>query len=616
MVRGVLLSLGSLTRAQVAFMPTYRAPSDEFRFILTELYDASALTAYPEYAEVPVDLMLSVVEEAGKMCEDILFPLNASGDAQGCTWDNGVVRTPAGFKEAFKAYADGGWIGLSCDPEHGGQGLPLTLRFAVDEMVVASNLSFAMYPGLTQGAYEAIHAHGSEAMKAFYLPRLASGEWAGTMCLTEAHAGTDLGMIHTKAQQLDDGTYRVTGQKIFITAGEHDLAENICHLVLAKLPGAPAGTRGISMFLVPKFIPNPDGSLGARNGVACGAIEHKMGIKGSATCVLNFDNAVGYLVGEENKGMRSMFTMMNSARLGVGVQGLGQASVSYTNAVNYARERVQGRSLSGAKKPDAPADPIIVHAETRRGLLTMRSFIEGARALATWTGMLIDQELRDPDADKRAEAADLVALLTPVIKAFFTDLGFESTNIGLQTYGGHGYIREWGMEQYVRDARIGQIYEGTNHVQALDLVGRKLPEGNGRLIQRYAAIVERELEQSRSTPELGESVAALAMGARMLHESTEWITRHASANPDEAGAAASEYLRLFGFVALGHMWLRTARVARERLVSGGAFPPAYYEAKLLTARFYFTRVLPQVVSLHASLTAGAEVVMAMPEASF
>lgn len=597
-------------------MPTYRAPTDEFRFILTELYDASTLTAYNEYAEVPVDLMLSVIEEAGKLCEDVLFPLNASGDAQGCTWENGVVRTPAGFKEAFKQYADGGWIGLAADGEHGGQGLPLTLRFAVDEMVVSSNLSFAMYPGLTQGAYEAIHAHGSDELKAFYLPRLTSGQWTGTMCLTEAHAGTDLGMIRTKAQQLDDGTYRVTGQKIFITAGEHDLAENICHLVLAKLPGAPAGTRGISMFLVPKFVPNADGSLGARNGVSCGSIEHKMGIKGSATCVLNFDGAVGYLIGEENKGMRAMFTMMNSARLGVGVQGLGQAYVSYLNAAAYARDRVQGRALTGVKNPDGAADPIIVHADIRRGLLAMRAFTEGARALATWTGMLIDQEMRDPDAERRAEAADLVALLTPVIKAYFTDSGFESANIGLQTYGGHGYIREWGMEQYVRDARIGQIYEGTNYVQAIDLVGRKLPEGDGRLVRRYAAIVAREIQAAGQHPELADGVAALAKGAGCLQKATEWLAARAVKNPDDAGAAASEYLRLFGHVAMGHMWLRTARVATEKLAAGGSFPSAYYEAKVKTARFFFTRILPQTESLYATLSSGSEVIMSFDAGSF
>ena len=597
-------------------MPSYRAPVDDFRFILTELYDVAQVLAYKEYADVTPDLLLSVIEEAGKFCEEVLSPINASGDAEGCTWENGVVRAPKGFKEAYKQYADGGWIGLAADPEHGGQGLPLTLRFVVDEMVTGSNLSIAMYPGLTQGAYEAIHVHGSEALKQLYLPRLTSGEWAGTMCLTEAHAGTDLGIISTKAQQLDDGTYRVTGQKIFITAGEHDLTENIVHLVLAKLPGAAAGTRGISMFLVPKFIPNADGSLGARNAVTCGSIEHKMGIKGSATCVLNFDGAVGYLVGEEGKGMRGMFTMMNSARLGVGIQGLGLATNSYHNAVTYARERLQGRSLSGAKNPEGAADPILVHAETRRALLSMRAFIEGARALSTWTGMLIDQEFRDPDEAKRKEAGDLVALLTPIIKALFTDLGFDATNTGLQLYGGHGYIREWGMEQFVRDARIGQIYEGTNHVQALDLVGRKLPEGNGRLLQRFATVVAAELEASGKVPALAAHVGALAKAAGALQKATEFIAQRAAGNPDDAGAAANDYLRLFGYVALGHQWLRTARVASEKLANGGSFAPAHYEAKLATARFYFERVMPQTLSLHAAITAGAESVLAMPLESF
>ena len=597
-------------------MPSYRAPVDDIRFILTELYDVASILAYKEYADVTPDLLLSVVEEAGKFCEGVLSPINASGDAEGCTWENGVVRTPKGFKEAYKQYADGGWIGLAADPEHGGQGLPLTLRYVVDEMVVGSNLSIAMYPGLTQGAYEAIHTHGSEELRHFYLPRLTSGEWCGTMCLTEAHAGTDLGMIRTKAQQLDDGTYRVTGQKIFITAGEHDLTENIVHLVLAKLPGAAAGTKGISMFLVPKFIPNADGSLGARNAVTCGSIEHKMGIKGSATCVLNFDGAVGYLVGEEGKGMRAMFTMMNSARLGVGIQGLGLAGNSYGNAVAYTRDRLQGRSLTGAKNPEGPADPIIVHAETRRSLLQMRAFIEGARALSAWTGMLIDQEARDPDEAKRAEATDLVALLTPIIKAFFTDLAFDTTNIGLQLYGGHGYIREWGMEQFVRDARIGMIYEGTNHVQALDLVGRKLPEGKGRLLQRYAALVAAELEAAGKIPALAPHVAALAKAARALQKATEFIAQRAAANADEAGAAACEYLHLFGYVALGHQWLRTARVAHEKLESGGAFAPAHYESKLTVARFYFERMMPRTASLYQAITAGADAVLAMPLDAF
>ena len=597
-------------------MPSYKAPVDDYRFLLTELFGETPLSAYTEYADFPNDLLVSVLEEAGRFCEEVLAPLNSSGDAEGCVWENGVVRAPQGFKEAFKAYADGGWCGLSCETEHGGQALPLTMRFAVDEMVVGSNLAFAMYPGLTSGAYEAIHAHGSAEQKAFYGPKLATGEWTGTMCLTEAHAGTDLGIIRTKAKQLDDGTYRVTGQKIFITAGEHDLVPNIVHLVLAKLPGAAAGTRGISMFLVPKFLPHADGSLGPRNGVTCGSIEHKMGIKGSATCVLNFDDAVGYLVGEESKGMRAMFTMMNGARLGVGLQGLGLADHSYHNAVTYARERLQGRSLSGVKNAAGEADPIIAHAETRRSLLFMRGYIEGARALGVWTGLLIDQELRDPSPEKRAEATDLVALLTPIIKAFFTDLAFESTNLGMQIYGGHGYIREWGMEQFVRDARIGQIYEGTNHVQALDLVGRKLREGDGRLIKRYAAVLEAEIRSAAAIPELADLTSAMTRAAGVLQKATEWLAHNASADPDETGAAASDFLRLFGYVVLGQMWLRTARVATEKLAGGGAFPKAHYEAKLMVARFYAQRMLPSAGALYHVLSAGSGVIMQFPESAF
>jgi 3-(methylsulfanyl)propanoyl-CoA dehydrogenase len=597
-------------------MPNYRAPTDDYRFIFTELFDIGRLTQYPEYAEFSPDLLMSVLEEAGKLCEEVLAPLNASGDAEGCTWENGVVRTPTGFRDAFRAYAEGGWIGLSCDPAHGGQGLPLAMRFAVDEMVVAANLSLAMYPGLTQGAYDAIHTHGNEELKARYLEKLASGTWTGTMCLTEAHAGTDLGMVRTKAESLDDGSFAVSGQKIFITAGEHDLTENIVHLVLAKLPDAPPGTRGISMFLVPKFLVNADGSLGARNGVTCGAIEHKMGIKGSATCVLHFDGARGWLVGEANKGMRAMFTMMNSARLGVGIQGLGQADHSYHNAVAYARERLQGRSLSGTRNPDGPADPIIVHADIRRGLLQMRAFIEGARALAAWVALRLDDELRAPDPGDRAVAADLVALLTPVIKAFFTESGFDSTNIGMQVLGGHGYVRESGMEQFVRDARIGMIYEGTNYVQALDLVGRKLPEGGGRLLQRYATVLGAALVGAKARAELAEFVAPLSAAAGVLQKATAYLQERATANPDEIGSAAGDYLRLFGLVALGHMWLETARVAHDRLTSGGVLPPAFYEAKVRTARFFVRRVLPEAGALYASLTSGSELVMDFPTESF
>ena len=596
-------------------MPTYRAPVKDYRFLLTELFDTQHLSTFPGFEDATPDFLCGILDEAGKLCEQLLFPLNMSGDAEGCTWKDGVVTTPAGFKEAFKQYADAGWIGMSHDPKYGGQGLPFLMRSCVDEMVCAANLSFAMYPGLAQGAFETIHMHGNAELKDRYLAKIAAGEWGGTMCLTESHAGTDLGLILTKAQPMDDGSFSLSGQKIFITAGDHDLTPNIIHLVLAKLPDAPPGSKGISMFLVPKVLVNTDGSLGARNGVTCGSIEHKMGIKGSATCVLNFDNAKGWLVGEPHKGLRAMFTMMNGARLGVGLQGLGLADASYHSAVAYARDRLQGRSLSGVKNPDGVADHIIDHADIRRGLLLMRAFTEGARALGVFTAIRLDEEFRHPEQQVREESADLVALLTPVIKALFTDLGFESTNIGLQTFGGHGYVREYGMEQYVRDARIGMIYEGTNHIQALDLVGRKLPEGNGRLLKRYAAIVTAEIATAMAAPELAPFAKALAVAAKQLQDATLLLTQRAAVNPDEMGASASEYLRLFGYVALGHMWLRTARVTVEKK-NAGTFEPEFYSTKFATARFFFERMLPQSQSLHAAVLAGGQSIFAFPKEAF
>ncbi|MFN8583502.1 MAG: acyl-CoA dehydrogenase C-terminal domain-containing protein [Gemmatimonadaceae bacterium] len=597
-------------------MPFYKAPSADYRFLLSEVFDAHALTAYPGYEEAELELLTSALDEAGRFCEEVLAPHNQPGDLQGCRWDNGEVRTPDGFPDIHRQYAEAGWLGLSCEKEHGGQGLPLVLRYAVDEMTYGANLSFAMYPGLSLGAYEGIHVHGSEQLKELYLPRLATGTWSGTMCLTEAHAGTDLSIIRTVALPRDDGTFLVRGTKIFISAGEHDLTENIVHLVLARLPDAPPGTRGISMFLVPKRVPNADGTLGARNGVRCGSIEHKMGIKGSATCVLNFDDAIGWLVGEPHKGLRAMFTLMNAARLGVGLQGLGLAQASYVNAVAYARERRQGRALSGTRDADASADRLFHHAEIRRGLLWMRAFTEGARALATWTAMRIDDEMKHPDPAQREIGGDLVALMTPVIKAFFTDGAFAATNIGLQVFGGHGYIREFGMEQFVRDARIGQIYEGTNYVQAMDLIGRKLPEGNGRLFARYRGLVQQEIGDARAS-------AATAGFAESLHNALERLTAaitalgtRSAANPDEAGAAATDLLTLFGYVAMGHVWLRQARIAEERRQTGGVMPPAFYQAKVDTARYFFERMLPQTEALSRTLSAGLGSIMSFDEASF
>jgi alkylation response protein AidB-like acyl-CoA dehydrogenase len=589
-------------------MPIYKAPLDDIRFVLDEVLDIAKLSALPGHEEHTPDLIQTVLEEGAKLCENELFPLNMSGDAEGCTYENGVVRTPAGFKEAYELFRQGGWVGLSADPRWGGQGLPQTVNFVFEEFLNSTNMSFAMYPGLTKGVYDALRRHGTVEQQDLYLPRLVDGSWSGTMCLTEPHCGTDLGMIRTRAEPDGDGAYRITGTKIFISAGEHDLTENIVHLVLAKLPGAPSGTKGISLFLVPKFLPRADGTPGMRNGVVCGSIEHKMGIRASATCVLNFDDAKGWLVGEPNKGMRAMFTMMNAARLAVGVQGLGQAEVSFQNARAYARDRLQGRALSGAVRPDLPADPIIVHPDVRKNLLTVKAFTEGARALAAWVSLHIDIAEKHPDPAERQAADDLVALMTPIVKAFLTDGGSEAANISLQVYGGHGYIREYGMEQYVRDARIAQIYEGANGIQALDLVGRKLPRDMGRLLRRFFHPVSAFLEQHQADPALAELVAPVAKAFGKLQQATLMIAERGLRNPDEAGAAASDYLRLFGLVALGYMWLRMAAVAAERRPATNE-QAGFYNAKLGTARFYVTRILPQANALFLAIAAGSAPLM-------
>ena len=598
-------------------MPTYTAPLDDIRFVLTEVLDVGQLAALPGYEEATPDVLMAVLEEAAKLCESVIAPLNQSGDAEGCHLENGAVRTPKGFKEAYDEFVKGGWPGMTAPVEWGGQGLPHLTRFVFDEMLCSANLSFSMYPELGHGAALALEAWGDDEVKGRFLPKLVSGEWAGTMCLTEAHAGTDLGMIRTKAVPAGDGAYHLTGSKIFISAGEHDLTENIVHLVLAKLPDAPAGTKGISMFIVPKFLPTEEGGVGTPNGVSCGSIEHKMGIKANATCVINFDGAKGWLVGEQHKGMRAMFTMMNGARLGVGMQGLGLAEVSYQNALAYTKDRVQGRALTGAKNPAGEADPIIVHADVRRMLLTSKAYVEGMRALAYWVGLNIDVEHAHPDAEKRQEASDLVALMTPIIKAFLTDVGFEVTNLGLQCYGGHGYIREWGMEQFVRDARIAQIYEGTNGVQAMDLLGRKIPEGNGRLARRFFTLVAGDVQAAMGDPTLGPWAQQLAAALKQLQETTMLAMTRAMHNPDEAGAAAADYLRLCGVIATGWMWLRMAKVAQAKLAAGTANGDArFYDAKVKTARFYFTRLLPQTQALVASINAGAAPVMELEVAAF
>lgn len=596
-------------------MPSYRAPLDDVRFLFNDVHNVGQLASIPTFADATPDVIDAVLTEAATVCEELLFPLNQSGDAEGCRYENGEVKTPSGFKEAYAQYISGGWTGLAAPTEFGGQGLPEAVRFVLEEMLCSANLSFSMYPGLSHGACSALQSHGSDELKQRFLPKLIDGTWSGTMCLTEAHAGTDLGIITTKAIPAGDGAYKITGTKIFISAGEQDLTENIVHLVLAKLPDAPGGTKGISMFLVPKYLPTEEGKPGTRNGVTCGSIEHKMGIKGSATCVLNFDDATGWLVGEEHKGMRAMFTMMNGARLAVGMQGLGLSEVAYQNALAYAKERLQGRSLTGPKNPSGVADPILVHPDVRKGLLRVKAFNEGMRSLALWVGILIDIELHHPDAAKREEATDLVALMTPVIKAFLTDKGYDGTNIALQTLGGHGYIREFGIEQYVRDARIAQIYEGTNAVQALDLVGRKLPMEGGRLVRRFFEMVKADVEaaaDNETTSEFGKAVGA---SLYQLQKATMLLAERGFANPDEAGAAATDYLHLMGYVAVGWQWLKMATVAQQKLVAGTG-DKRFNEAKIKTARFYMARLLPEAATLLTAIQSGSAPIMAFAAEEF
>jgi alkylation response protein AidB-like acyl-CoA dehydrogenase len=592
-------------------MPIYKAPLEDMRFVLHELYDSKTIAELPGCEEFTPELMDSVLEEAAKFSEEVLFPLNQSGDLEGCTYENGVVRTPSGFKEAYKGFCEGGWTAMSSTPEYGGQGMPVAPSMLVEEMLCSANVAFGLYPGLSHGAYLALLHHGSEEQKQTYLPNIVSGKWSGTMCLTEPHCGTDLGMLRTKAVPNDDGSYTLTGNKIFISAGEHDLTENIIHLVLARLPDAPAGVKGISLFVVPKFIVKEDGSLGQRNGVTCTSIEHKMGIKASATCSLSFDDAKGWLVGEPHKGLRAMFTMMNTERLSVGIQGLGVAEVAYQNAVNYARERIQGRSLTGAKNPEKQADPIIVHPDVRRMLLTMRAYIEGCRALSGWVAREIDVLHRSTDEDAKLIADDFTALLTPVVKALFTDLGFEISSTALQCYGGHGYIRDHGMEQYVRDARISMIYEGANGVQALDLVGRKLPQDGGRLLSRFLDPVMEFIEANSDESDMEPFIQPLQTALEHLQIATGHIMEVGMSNYDEIGAASVDYLRLFGLVALGFMWARMAKIALPK-ADGSEF----YTAKIGTAKFYMQRLLPQTGALLAAIQSGSETMMEFAAEAF
>jgi butyryl-CoA dehydrogenase len=588
------------------YMPIYTAPVRDMLFVYFELHGGDAIRQLPGYEELDRETLESILEEAGRFVSERLLPLNRSGDEAGCGWAEGRVSTPEGFKAAYDEFIEAGWNSIAFDPEYGGQGLPKSLHMLVDEMICACNLSFSLYPGLTNGAWTALEGYADPAMKARYFPKMAEGRWSGSMCLTESHSGSDLGLLRTRAEPQEDGSYHITGTKIFITAGEHDLTENIIHLVLARTPDAPAGIKGISLFVVPKILLDEAGELGEPNSLSCGAIEHKMGIKASATCVLNFDGAKGWLVGEANKGMRAMFKMMNTERLATGIQGLGIAEAAYQNAVAYAQERQQGRSPKGAQQPDTQADPLTVHPDIRRMLLTMRALTEGCRALSVWVAQQIDLAACSPDSEIRQEAEALVTLLTPVVKAFFTDCGFEVANLGVQVFGGHGYIREQGMEQLVRDARIGQIYEGTNGIQAMDLVGRKLPMKDGRLIKRFLVPLQAFLNTVEGDPNMSEFVAPLAAASMRLESAASLLLRRSSENVAETGAGAVDFLQLFGLTALAFMWARMAQIGLSRRDGEETL---YYDAKVRTARFFMQRVLPRSEAHYRAIEAGAECMM-------
>lgn len=596
-------------------MQVYEAPIRDMRFVLDELWVDDGFGNLPALEQFDSDLTNAILEEAARFSREVLLPLNQPGDREGCHLENGVVRTPKGFKEAYHQFTASGWSALASSPEWGGQGLPERINKLVEEMTCSTNLSFGLYPGLTHGGVLALEAHGTDELKQRYLPKMVSGQWSGTMCLTENHCGTDLGLLRTRAEPQGDGTYRITGAKIFISAGDHDLTENIVHLVLARLPDAPEGTRGISMFLVPKFLPREDGSPGQSNGVLCTALEHKMGLRASATCQMQFDGSTGWLVGEPNKGMAAMFTMMNAERLSVGIQGLGIGEAAYQSAAWYAKDRLQGRALSGAKYPDKPADPIIVHPDVRRMLMIMRANNEGCRALGAWVARALDAERLSEEPEVRQRAEDFVALMTPIVKALFTDLGYENANLAVQVYGGHGYIWDSGVEQYVRDARIAMIYEGTNGIQALDLVGRKLGAHTGRLLRSFFHPVSAFIEANKGEGPMKPMIEGLEKAFGALQLSTATIAQRGLADPEEAGAAASEYLRLFGLVAMGYCFARSAQIAGLRLALGTE-DKAFYKAKIATATFFFERMLPQVSALFLAIKAGKKSMMALAEDTF
>lgn len=587
-------------------MPIYHAPVRDMLFAYYELHEGEDLRRLPGCEELDRETLESILEEAGRFVSERLLPINRSGDEAGCHWQEGRVTTPAGFKEAYRDFVEAGWNSIAFDTAYGGQGLPKSLHMLVDEMICACNLSFSLYPGLSNGAWNALEGYADEALKRCYLPKLAMGVWSGSMCLTEPHSGSDLGLLRTRAEAQEDGSYRITGTKIFITAGEHDLSENIVHLVLARTPGAPPGIKGVSLFVVPKILPAADGDLDEPNRLSCGAIEQKMGIKASATCVLNFDGAKGWLVGELNKGMRAMFKMMNTERLATGIQGLGIAEAAYQNAVAYARERLQGRSPLGAQQADAAADPLTVHPDIRRMLLTMRALTEGCRALSVRVAQQLDTAVRSPDPEVRRGADDFVALLTPVVKAFFTDTGFEVANLGVQVFGGHGYIREQGMEQLVRDARIGQIYEGTNGIQAMDLAGRKLPMADGTLIEIFLTPVRNYLKAREGNRALAEFAAPLSAAVARLESAAHTLLERSVGSAAEVGAGAADFLQLFGLTALAFEWARMAEIGLGR---GDGDEALFYGAKVRTARFFMQRILPRSEAHYQAILAGGECLM-------